>query len=203
MGIPVTRKAFLSHTTEEASMSYSCRRVCMYVLGACFVLLLSVLDLGAQEASSGYLKVNSNPGKAGVFVDGNYLGPAKSFGRTRKYAISPGEHEVKLSDPRFKDYTTKVTIQSGKTTTIAPNLDALPVPEPPFGTLRIEGADKFAAVYLNDKFMGHMDEFSNSLQGLLIRPGEYQVKVVATHGGQPFEQKVTIEENKATVVKVQ
>ncbi|HET7215908.1 MAG TPA: PEGA domain-containing protein [Terriglobia bacterium] len=184
-------------------MSWSCRRVGILTLGACLVLLLSFLNAAAQEANSGYLKVKSNPGRAGVFVDGNYLGPAKNFGETRKYAVSPGEHEVKLSDSLFKDYATTVTIQSGKTTTIAPKLEALPAPAPPFGTLRIQGSDKFAAVYLNDKFMGHMDEFNNHWQGLRIKPGEYELKVVPAQGGQPFEQKVTITENTTARVKVQ
>lgn len=178
-------------------------RVCISALGTCLVLLLSVLNAAAQETNSGYLKVKSAPGKAGVFVDGNYLGPAKNFGMVRKYAVSPGEHEVKLIDPLCKDHVTNVTIQSGKTTTIAPKLESLPAPSPPFGTLRIQGTDKFAAVYLNDKFVGHMDEFNNPWQGVLIKPGEYKLKVVASRGGQPFEQKVTIAENKTTRVKVQ
>jgi PEGA domain len=184
-------------------MNCSAGKVFVSVLGTCLVLMLGVVTVTAQEANSGYLKVKSNPGGAGVFVDGNYVGPAKNFGSVRKYKISPGEHEVTLKDSLYKDYETKVTIESGKTATIAAKLEALPAPAPPFGNLRIEGTDKFAAVYLNGKFMGHMDEFNNHWQGLLIKPGEYELKVVGEHGGTPFEQKVTIAENKTTHVKFQ
>jgi hypothetical protein len=37
----------------------------------------------------GYLRANIDPGRAGVFVDGRYLGPATNFGIARKYALSP------------------------------------------------------------------------------------------------------------------
>src|SRR5512146_2532708 len=184
-------------------MACSIRRVFVSALGTCLVLMLGVLTATAQEANPGHLKVKSNPGSAGVFVDGNYLGPAKVYGVSRKYEVSPGEHEVKLKDSLFKDYETTVTIRPGKTTTIAARLEALPAPEPPFGKLRIEGSNKFAAVYLNGKFMGHMDEFNSRWQRLLIKPGEYKLEVVARDGGTPFEQKVTIAENQTTHVKIQ
>ena len=31
----------------------------------------------------------------------------------------PGEHEVKLNDPRYEEFSTKVTITAGKTTVIS------------------------------------------------------------------------------------
>ena len=62
-------------------------------------------------------------------------------------------------------------------------------------------AEKFAAVYVNEKYMGHADEFSNSAQGLLLNPGEYIVKVVPVGGGQGKEEKVKIEADKVTIVR--
>ena len=51
-------------------------------------LLLAALPLATQQA--GTLKVNANPGKAGVFVDGKYLGPTANFGMSRTYPWPPG-----------------------------------------------------------------------------------------------------------------
>ncbi len=67
-------------------------------------------------------------------------------------------------------------------------MKALPLAKPPFGRLRTPSPDKFAAVYVNDKFMGHADEFSNSGQGLLLNPGEYKVKIVPVSGGEGREE---------------
>jgi hypothetical protein len=175
----------------EVSMSY--RRIFLLVV----VMVFPLLALAQTEGS---LCVKANPGRAGVFVDGKYLGPAANFRVARTYQVAAGEHEVKLVDPRYEELTTKVSINQGKKTTIAETLKALPTPKPPFGRIRTENADKFAAVYLNDKFMGHADEFSNVSQGLLINPGEYTVKIVPA-SGQPITQKVKVEADKTVIVK--
>ena len=159
-----------------------------------------VLPLLAQGQETGSLRAKVNPGRAGVFVDGKYLGPAANFRVARTYSVAAGEHEVKLLDPRFEEFTTKVTIRPGKKTTISETLKPLPLAQPPFGKLRTQNADKFAAVYVNDRFMGHVDEFSNASQFLLLNPGEYTVKIVPA-SGPPITQTVKIEADKVVIVK--
>lgn len=168
------------------------------LLAIATALLLAALPLAAQQ--TGTLKVNVNPGRAGVFVDGKYLGPAANFRMARTYAVAAGEHELKLVDPRYEEVVTKVTITAGKKTVVAETLKAVPLAKPPFGVLRTEAADKFAAVYINGKFFGHAGEFNNSMQGLLLPPGEYEVRIEPA-GGAPVSQKVTIEANKTFIVK--
>lgn len=170
-------------------------------IAALLIAVAGIPILGQQN--TGYLKTRVNPGRAGVFIDGKYVGPAANFKIGRKYAVAAGEHEVRLSEPRYEDVVTKVTIEPGKTTKLAQTMKALPLAKPPFGRLRTPSPDKFAAVYVNDKFMGHADEFSNSGQGLLLNPGEYKVKVVPVSGGQGREETVKIEADKVTVVRLQ
>jgi PEGA domain len=160
----------------------------------------SLLPILGLAQGNGSLCVKANTGRAGVFVDGKYMGPAANFRVARTYSVAAGEHEVKLADPRYEELTTKVTIAAGKKTTIHQTLKELPLAKPPFGRLRTESPDKFAAVYVNDKYMGHADEFSNSSQGLLINPGEYAVKIVPASGA-PVTQTVKIEADKTVIVK--
>jgi hypothetical protein len=170
----------------------------------CAALILGgyVLAPMATGQGVGYLKANIDPGRAGVFIDGKYLGPATNFGIVRKYALAPGEHELKLVDPRFEEFTSKVQIQEGKETILWEELTPLPEPKPPFGTLRILCPDKFAAVYLNGRFYGHADEFSNEYQGLRLNPGEYEVRVAPTEGGTLLAwAKVRITEETTTTVR--
>jgi hypothetical protein len=164
-------------------------------------LLIAVAGIPVvAEQSSGYLKTKVDPGRAGVFIDGKYVGPAGNFGVGRRYAVTAGEHEVRLSEPRYEDVVTKVTIQPGKTADLAQTMKALPAPKPPFGRLRVFAPDKFEAVYVNGKFMGHVGEFNNSMQGLLLNPGEYAVKVVPLTGGAGHEEKVKVEAEKTVIV---
>jgi PEGA domain-containing protein len=168
---------------------------------ALYTLLLTAVMLPlCQGQETGSLSVKAHPGRAGVFVDGKYLGPAANFRVARTYVVPTGDHELKLVDPRYEELTTRITINAGKKTTVSEILKELPPAKPPFGRIRTESADKFAAVYVNDKFMGHADEFSNSSQGLLINPGEYTVKIVPA-SGPPVTQTVKVEADKTTVVK--
>ena len=94
------------------------------------VALLSTAGaLTAQQGDTAYLKTNVNPGRAGVFVDGKYIGPAGNFRIGQKYALPAGQHQVKLVDPRFEEFTTTVDLKAGKTTKLAETLKPLPATE--------------------------------------------------------------------------
>ena len=162
------------------------------------ILALAALPLAAQQTGS--LCVKANTGRAGVFLDGKYLGPAANFRVARTYSVPAGEHELKLADPRYEEFDSKVNIVAGKKTTIKQALKELPPAKPPFGQLHTRSADKFAAVYVNGRFMGHAGEFNNNSQALLLNPGDYDVKIVPTSGA-PIEQKVKIEADKSVIVK--
>lgn len=163
-----------------------------------FALLAATLT-GAD--GNGELKLKVEPGRAGVFVDGKYVGPASNFGMGRTYAVPAGEHEIRLSEPRYEEVVKKVTVTAGKKTVLTESMKALPPAKPPFGVLRVEHPDHFAAVYVNTRYMGHVDEFSNFAQGLKLNPGTYEVKVVPLSGGSPITKTVTIEANKTSLVK--
>lgn len=161
-------------------------------------MLAAVVCLGAD---TGRLKTEVEPGRAGVYIDGKYVGPAANFGFGQTYTVAPGEHEVKLVEPRYEEIVKKVTIEAGKRTVLKEKMTALPLAKPPFGTLRIENADHFAAVYVNGRFMGHVDEFDNFAQGLLLNPGTYEVKIVPVNGQGEVTRSVTVVANQKVLVK--
>jgi hypothetical protein len=160
--------------------------------------MVAASTMCAQQ--TGYLKTKVDPGRAGVFVDGKYLGPACNFGVARKYSLPAGEHKIKLVEPRYEDVETSVTVQAGKTAEVKQTMKALPAPKGPFGLLHTWSADKFAAVYVNDHFMGHAGEFNNPWQALKLPVGEYTVRIEPPTG-QAVTQKVKIEADKTVMVK--
>ncbi len=93
------------------------------------------------------------------------------------------QHQVKLVDPRYEEFSTTVELKEGKTTKLAETLKPLPLPKGPFGALRTPVPEKYAAVYINDKFYGHAGEFNNSSQKLMLPVGEYSVRV------EPLERR--------------
>ena len=160
--------------------------------------LLAGLPLAAQQ-TTGRLRVDATPTRAGIFVDGEYIGPARNHGTVRSYDLAPGPYTLTLRDSGYEDLTIAVTIEGGETTEINPSMERLELAEPPFGTLRIKSPDKFAAAYVNGRFMGHADEFNNFAQGLLLNPGQYEVEI-APRTGTPTTATVTIEANETTIV---
>ncbi len=163
----------------------------------------------ASAQDTGYVKAHGKPGDAGVFINGQYVGPAVRFTVPEKYSAPAGEVEVTFKDPRYEDFTTKVTVRPKKTTKIKYALKKLPEPKPPFGRFRLGGgepesfisiaAGDTGAVYINDKFFGYVDELNNIGGGILLPPGTYDLHVVSPTFGD-IRQKITIEANKVTVV---
>jgi len=165
-----------------------------------FGILALLSTTGALSAQQAYLKTSVDPGRAGVFVDGKYLGPAANFRIDRKYALTPGKHEVKLVDPRYEEFTTSVDLTVGKTTKLEQKLKPLPAAKGPFGAVRTPVGEKYDAVYVNSHYVGHADEFSNGSQKLLLPVGEYEIRVERASGA-PVVQKVKVEEGKTVIVK--
>jgi len=171
-------------------------------------LLLASITLYAAD-TNGYIKARGKPGNAGVFVDGKYLGPASRFTVPEKYPVEPGERTVIFRDPRYEEFTTKVTVTAGKTTKIKYSMKAVEPAKGPFGRLRFGGgepesfisvtAGDTSAVYINDAFWGHIDEFNNLGSGMLLPAGQYTVKVSSPIFGE-INQQVTIEPNKLTII---
>ena len=169
-------------------------------LGISILLLACGAAIG-QPKDTAYLKTKVDPGQAGVFVDGKYIGPARNFGIARKYALPAGQHQIKLVDPRYEEVSTTVDLKAGKTTDVAQTLKALPPAKGPFGMIHTDCPDKFAAVYVNDRFYGHAGEFNNSMQALLLPAGEYKVRIEPVSGGTPVNQTIKLEAGKTVIVK--
>ena len=167
----------------------------------CWALLaVAAMPLAAEQNANGFLVSKVKPGRAGVFVDGKYLGPAANFRKARMYSVPAGEHEIRFVDPRYNDVVTQVAVEAGKKKELLATMVPVTLAQPPFGRLRTINADKFAAVYVNERFCGHVDEFSNFHQGLLLNPGEYEVRIVPERG-TPISQKVNIAADKTVTVR--
>ena len=67
--------------------------------------------------------------------------------------------------------------------------------------MKVKGFEKYAAVFVNEAYMGHADEFDGPNERLLLNPGDYNVKVTSQAGTTLLEQKVTIQQDKVLVLR--
>ncbi len=178
-------------------------RLTLVALPAILIMAMSAF------AQTGFIKCAGNVGRAGLFVDDQYLGPCARFTVAEKYSVDPGSHEVTIKDPRYEPFTTTVTVEEGKTTTVRFKLQKKQPPQGPFGRIRFGGGrpDSFMSVvhgdispvYLNGEFWGYIDEFNNPGSGMVLPPGTYELRVDSPIYGQ-INEKVTVEANRLTVI---
>lgn len=158
---------------------------------------------------SGRIKAVGKPGNAGVWVDGKYVGPASRFTVAEKYDVPAGEVDVVIREPRYEDFSTKVTIRPNKTTKVKYSLKKVEPAKPPFGRFRLGGgepesyisvtAGDTTPVYINGKFYGYVDELNNAGGGILLNPGTYEISFDSPLYGS-VKQSITIEADKVSVI---
>ena len=130
---------------------------------------------------------------AGVWVDGQYVGFVKELTGDKKIVLLPGNHEVMIRQAWYKDQVEPVILEPGKATII--NVALLrgehPNTREATGELKIIATPTRAAVFVDNQFAGHVDEFNGAGKAMLLTPGRHSVRV-ALPGYLPFETVVDL-----------
>ncbi|MGH9735627.1 MAG: PEGA domain-containing protein [Candidatus Acidiferrales bacterium] len=69
------------------------------------------------------VKLEVDPNRAAVFVDGHFAGYAHQFGGMgRAMLVAPGRHQIKIALVGYRDFTTEVTLQPHQKFTLKTSL---------------------------------------------------------------------------------
>ena len=130
---------------------------------------------------------------AGVWLDGQYVGYAKELSGNKKLLLLPGKHEIVVRQPWYRDYVEEAVLEPGELHTIDLVLvrDQRIPPKDASGELRISATPARAAVFVDEQFAGHVDEFDGVGQAMLLTPGQHRVRL-ALPGYLPFETVVNL-----------
>ena len=130
---------------------------------------------------------------AGVWVDGQYVGFVKELTGDKKIVLLPGKHEVLVRQAWYKDHTEQVILEPGKTSVVNVALvrDQHPTSHEATGELKISATPSRAAVFVDNQFAGHVDEFDGVGKAMLLTPGRHSVRI-ALPGYLPFETVVDL-----------
>jgi len=133
---------------------------------------------------------------AGVWVDGQYVGYVKELKGDKKVLLLPGKHDIVVRQAWYKNYVTEALLQPGQVHTITISLakDIRTSPVPATGELNISATPARAAVFVDDQFAGHVDEFDGPGQAMLLTPGHHRVRI-ALPGYLPFDNVVDLRAN--------
>jgi hypothetical protein len=76
---------------------------------------MHLMPRAQTPAITATLKVTVQPGRAAVFLDGNYVGHASELGgATHSLLISPGKHQIKVELPGYRTFETEVNLLAGQ-----------------------------------------------------------------------------------------
>jgi len=170
-------------------------RVCKSVLAASAVIsLLAVPQVLLGNDVLGEIQFQGTGAGAktsGVWIDGQYVGFLKELKGSRKVVLLPGKHEIVLRQAGYKDFSQSVVIEPGQKRDVHVTMEKDPEARYPEVTaeVKISVLPKRAAVFVDDRFVGHVDEFDGAGQGLLLSPGKHRIKITLP-GYQTFETEV-------------
>ena len=130
---------------------------------------------------------------AGVWVDGQYVGFVKELTGDKKIVLLPGKHDVLVRQAWYKDYVQQVILEPGQTSLVNVSLvrDEHPTAGGATGELKISATPSRAAVFVDNQFAGHVDEFDGVGKAMLLTPGRHSVRV-ALPGYLPFDTVVDL-----------
>ena len=141
---------------------------------------------------------------SGVWIDGNYVGYLKELKGSKKILLLPGEHQVVVRQSGYDDYVQKVVVEPGEKRLISVTLHLSPRATSPdiTATLKLKIKPKRAAVFLDEKYVGHAGEFGGAFRSMKISPGKHRIRVELP-GYRTFDTEVNLLADQETEVKTE
>jgi hypothetical protein len=139
---------------------------------------------------------------SGVWVDGLYLGYLKELKGSKKVLLLPGKHEIVTRQSGYKDFSQEVLVEPGQKDVVRVSMEKDPQAQYPEVTaeVKISVRPGRAAVFVDDRFVGHVDEFEGLGHGMLLSPGKHEVKITLP-GYHTFETEIRLLPHQKFILK--
>jgi hypothetical protein len=143
-----------------------------------------------QVQFSGATKIERD---SGVWVDDQYVGYLKELKGKKKIMLLPGKHEIAVRQSGYDDFTREIVVEPGQTqmVDVAMKLSPHAVAPDVTSTLKLKVWPDRAAVFLDDRFVGHAGEFGGAFRSMQISPGKHRIKVELP-GYRTFETEINL-----------
>jgi hypothetical protein len=139
---------------------------------------------------------------SGVWIDGQYVGYLKELKGDKKVMLLPGEHEISVKQAGFDDFIRRIVVEPGQKQTVQVAMQKSAGWSTPSSTatLKLTVQPNRAAVFLDDKYIGHVGEFGGKFHSVLISPGKHRIKIELP-GYRTFETEVNLLAGQKSEVK--
>jgi PEGA domain-containing protein len=164
------------------------------VAGFCFFFVMARAaaqnQIMGQVQFSGTTKVER---ESGVWVDGQYVGYLKELKGKKKIVLLPGKHQIAARQSGYDDFNQEIVVEPGQNQTVEVTMKQSPRAIAPdvTATLKLKVQPDRAAVFLDERFVGHAGEFGGAFRSMLISPGKHRIKIELP-GYQTYETEINL-----------
>jgi hypothetical protein len=161
-----------------------------FVVGALAAPLLAQTAILGELEFKGASKVERS---SGVWIDGQYLGYMDELKDAKRVLLLPGDHELTVKQAGYQDFTEKITVEPKELLLVPVKMQRATDETYPKVTaqLKMDIKPDRAAVFVDERFLGHAGELGGAFHSMLLSPGTHQIKVELP-GYQSFETAVTL-----------
>ena len=141
---------------------------------------------------------------SGVWIDGQYVGYISELKGDRKVLLLPGDHQIVVRHLGYKDFTQEIVAEPGQQQTIDVTLARDPRAQLPAVTaeIKLEVTPNRAAVFVDDGFIGPVEDFGGMGRALLVSPGKHRIKI-AMPGYRTSETDVNLLPNQKFTLRTE
>lgn len=139
---------------------------------------------------------------SGVWIDGKYVGYLGELWGPKRILLIPGDHELAVRQAGYKDFKETLTVEPKELLQVPVKMEKETSDKWPTVTaqLKVDVQPDRAAVFVDDRFLGHAGELGGAFHSMLLSPGTHRIKVELP-GYQSFETDVTLVAGQKSVVK--
>jgi hypothetical protein len=179
-------------------MSNGMRVICLVALGGLSGLFSLSTTVQAQDRVMGQIQfVNSSKlvKTSGVWIDGQYVGYLGELKGMNRLRLLPGDHEISVRQAGYSDFNKSVVIEPRMVVDVRVSMERDPrfiYPDPKTSSeVRLDVQPSRAAVFLDDYYVGTVEEYYGVEHAMLVAPGKHRFKI-ALPGFKTFETEVEL-----------
>ena len=179
-------------------MRYRLRVWSVIVLAAISALISMQPTTHAQDRIMGqvhFLATSKAIKTSGVWIDGEYVGTLGELKGGNRLRLLPGSHEISVRQAGYSDFTQKVVVEPRWVVQVRVNMDRdlrFTYPDPKTGAeVRLNVNPSRAAVFLDDYYVGTVDQYYGIEHAMLVVPGKHRIKI-ALAGFKSFETEMNL-----------
>jgi hypothetical protein len=174
------------------------RVLCLITVAGFFGLFLLQRSAGAQDRIMGQVLFHPSSKAiktSGVWIDGQYVGYLAELKGSNRLRLLPGDHDIRIRQAGFSDFSRRVVIEPRIVLDVPVNMDKDPrfyYPDSKTGSwVRLDVRPGRAAVFLDDYYIGTVDQYYGIAHSMLVVPGKHRFKI-ALAGYKTFETEVDL-----------